>query len=83
MLKSQADQPELFRDYFARCQTVVEALGTDNPSAATLRAWSGVDAALIDSIVPLTAEERVSLGLYGQSRRSAETTSRASRQAPR
>ena len=62
MLSNQAKQPEPFRNYFGRCQTALEALGIDNPSAATLRAWSGVDALPMDDILPLTEEERESLG---------------------
>jgi hypothetical protein len=81
MLSNQANQPELFRNYFARCQTAVEALGMENPSAATLRAWSGVDPLPMDDILPLTEEERESLGIYPSVRRSAETTLRAHRQS--
>jgi hypothetical protein len=80
MLESQANQSELFREYFARCQTVLGTLGTENPSAATLRAWSGVDAAPIDGLVPLTEKERESLGTYRHVYRPAETTIRANRQ---
>jgi hypothetical protein len=80
MLSNQAKQPELFRNYFGRCQTALEALGIDNPSAATLRAWSGVDALPMDDILPLTKEERESLGIFASVRRSAETTHRAHRQ---
>jgi hypothetical protein len=79
MLRSQANRPDLFRDYFARCQTAVEALGTDNPSAATLKAWSGVDAAPMDGLVPLTEKERESLGIYRHVHHPAETTIRADR----
>jgi hypothetical protein len=81
MLSNQANQPELFRNYFGRCQTALEALGTDNPSAATLRAWSGVDALPMDDIRPLTEKERESLGIFPSVRRSAETTLRAHRQS--
>lgn len=82
LLNEQAKQTELFRGYFARCQTALDLLQIENPSAATLRGWSGVDAIPLSEILPITKEEQESLGLYPEGRRSAKTTKRAKRQKP-
>ena len=82
LLEDQAKQAELFRGYFARCQTALDLLQIENPSAATLRGWSGVDPIPLDDVEPITKEERESLGLYPEGRRSAEATKRAKRQKP-
>ncbi len=82
LLEEQAKQTELFKGYFARCQTALELLQEKNPSAATLRGWSGVDAIPLDDVEPIAEQERESLGLYPEGRRSAETTKRAKRQKP-
>lgn len=82
LLEDQAKQTELFKGYLARCQTALELLQEKNPSAATLRGWSGVDAIPLSEILPITKEEQESLGLYPEGRRSAKTTKRAKRQKP-
>jgi hypothetical protein len=82
LLDDQAKQTELFKGYFARCQTALELLQEKNPAAATLCAWSGVDAIPLDDVEPITEHERETLGLYPEGRRSAETTTRAKRQKP-
>ena len=82
LLDHQAKQTELFKGYFARCQTALELLQEKNPAAATLRGWSGVDPIPLDDVEPITEQERDSLGLYPEGRRSAETTTRAKRQKP-
>jgi hypothetical protein len=82
LLNEQAKQTELFKDYFARCQTALDLLQIENPSAATLRGWSGVDPIPLDDVEPITEREQEALGLYPEGRRSAETTTRAKRQNP-
>ena len=82
LLNEQAKQTELFRGYFARCQTALDLLQIENPSAATLRGWSGVDPIPLDDVQPITKDEQDSLRLYPEGRRSAETTKRAKRQKP-
>jgi hypothetical protein len=82
LLNEHAKQTELFQGYFARCQTALDLLQIENPSAATLRGWSGVDAIPLDDVEPITENEQDALGLYPEGRRSAETTKRAERQKP-
>lgn len=82
LLNEQAKQTELFQGYFARCQTALELLQIENPSAATLRGWSGVDAIPLDETLPITKDEQESLGLYPEHPRPAKTTKRAKRQKP-
>jgi hypothetical protein len=80
LLKEQANQTELFKRYFARCQTALELLEEKNPAAATLRAWSGVEAVPLDDVEPITKDEQESIGLYPKPPRPAKTTKRAKRQ---
>jgi hypothetical protein len=82
LLNEQAKQTELFRGYFARCQTALDLLLEKNPSGATLRGWSGVDPIPLDDVEPITEREQDALGLYPEGRRSAKTTKRANRQKP-
>jgi hypothetical protein len=82
LLDEQAKQTELFRDYFARCQTALDLLQEKNPFGATLRGWSGVDPIPLEDVEPITEREQDALGLYPEGRRSAETSKRAKRQKP-
>jgi hypothetical protein len=80
LLKKQAGQTQLFKVYFARCQTVLSLLRVRNPSAGTLKSWSTVEAISLDEVVALTKEEQERLGLEIKPRRSAATTRRGNRQ---
>jgi hypothetical protein len=82
LLNEQAKQTELFKGYFARCQTALELLQIENPSAATLRGWSGVDPIPLDDVEAITEDEQETLGLYPEQPRPAKTTRRAKRQKP-
>ncbi len=82
LLDSQASNTELFRNYFGRCQTVLSLLEIDDPSAGTLKAWSGAERIPLDDVLPIPKSEHGWLGVTESQRRSADETVRAIRQRP-
>jgi hypothetical protein len=82
LLDKQVEDPELFRNYFGRCQSVLSFLQIDTPSAGTLQSWSGAERVPLDDVLPIPEEEQDWLGVKESQRRSAKQTAKALRQSP-